>query len=83
MLTLLDRLADLLGGYTRLSCPVCSMRVRFRGVSLTEELRLRDQMAEHLATHELARTANWRCPACDTYNGEQDTACICCDTKRG
>lgn len=50
-MTVLTCLADWFGRYTRLSCPVCSMRVRFRGVSLTEELRLREQMTAHIKTH--------------------------------
>jgi hypothetical protein len=26
----------------------------------------------------LARTANWRCADCDTFNGTADPVCICC-----
>lgn len=50
-MTVLTYLADWFGGYTRLSCSRCSLTLRFRGVSLTEELRLRDQMNDHIRTH--------------------------------
>lgn len=30
----------------------------------------------------LARTANWRCVDCDTFNDENDTACMCCGNGR-
>ena len=30
----------------------------------------------------MARTANWRCSDCDTFNGESDPACITCGGGR-
>lgn len=26
----------------------------------------------------LARTLNWRCIECDTWNADTDTVCMCC-----
>lgn len=30
----------------------------------------------------LARLANWRCAACDTWNGDEDHVCDVCDTSK-
>lgn len=31
-----------------------------------------------LWTHTPASSANWRCPDCDTWNGQSDTVCMTC-----
>lgn len=47
-----SRLTDLLGRYTRLTCPHCPLQLRYRGVSPAEEKRLRTHMANHTASHQ-------------------------------
>lgn len=51
-MNILTRLADNLGGYTRLTCPHCPLQLRYRGVSPAEEKRLRAHMADHIASHQ-------------------------------
>ena len=46
-----SRLADMTGGYTRITCPHCPLTIRFRGVSTAEAKRLRQHMADHIASH--------------------------------
>jgi hypothetical protein len=47
------KLADLIGGYERLTCPApdCNMQIRFRGVTDTEAQRYRAFMADHVKQH--------------------------------
>lgn len=47
-----DRLADEIGRYTRLTCPRCPLHIRYRGVTATEDKRLRAHMADHIASHQ-------------------------------
>lgn len=48
---LLDRLADAIGKYTRLTCPHCPLQIRYRGVTPAEDKRLRAHMSDHIASH--------------------------------
>ncbi|MFD7609690.1 hypothetical protein [Streptomyces sp. NPDC059828] len=48
---LLARVSDAVGGFERLSCPHCTLVIRFRGVSAAEAGWLRQQMADHIAGH--------------------------------
>jgi hypothetical protein len=45
------KVADILGGYERLTCPHCNLHIRFRGVDDAEAKRLRASMAEHIEQH--------------------------------
>jgi len=52
-LTVREHLADWIGGYVCLSCPLCSMSIRHRGTSGTEAERLAWDMARHVAAHRI------------------------------
>lgn len=52
--TPLQAIADILGGYERLTCgaPGCDMQIRFRGVDDAEADYWRNVMAEHRQQHQ-------------------------------
>lgn len=47
----LARVSDAVGGFQRLTCPRCTLVIRFRGVSTNEADDLRRQMDAHVARH--------------------------------
>jgi hypothetical protein len=51
MIRIFRKVADVLGGYERLTCPHCDLQIRFRGVDDAEAKRLRASMAEHTEKH--------------------------------
>lgn len=48
---ILHQIANILGGYERLTCPHCNLHIRFRGVGDAEVKRLRASMADHVRQH--------------------------------
>lgn len=53
MIRIFRHIADVLGGYERLTCPApdCDMQIRFRGVTDAEAEHYRTFMANHAKQH--------------------------------